>query len=323
MRLLDSRHFKSIMLVLLTLLSAFAVGYGISFVANTNSKLPNDVLEQVGQMTQPARRTAVLGVSDSAPDDDTATAIADVAVVPATENVATTAVAEAPTMATPPAVADGSIGSADTSSAPATSMPALLPTASPTITSTIAANVRIVADTFDDPAGGWISDTDTTSSAGYVGGSYRLAINGQQSLGVSQALPNVESYRVTANVTIRSGNAGLVFLSAKPATFYRFLISADGRFGVHVVQQDPNAGVLIVPWTASSAIQRGFGLTNRLVFDRRGTNVRIYANDEPLMDLTIPPGNFTSQYGFALMSDDGVAEALFDNLVVERLPPQP
>lgn len=179
-----------------------------------------------------------------------------------------------------------------------------------------------ISDSFDSSASGWLVRTTTRSSAGYQDGRYRLTLSGQTDLGVSTAL-HADEYRLSADVSIQAGSAGLVFLAAEPTTFYRLLISGDGTYAIQSRQQDALSPLNLVGWTESTALRRGPDATNRLRVERTGELVRCFANDRLLAELTLSDGSFTAQYGFALSDATGQGEATFDNLVAEYRAAQP
>lgn len=181
---------------------------------------------------------------------------------------------------------------------------------------------RFIEDTFDSPGSGWLVRDTPTASAGYVDGRYRLQLKGQPELAFSSVLRE-ENHRISIDVTVQEGAAGLIFLSAEPATFYRFIITNQGQYAVQVQQQDRGITSDIIEWTTTEALQQGPDATNRLVIERNANLVRCFINDQLIAELTIEPGPFTSQYGFTLTSQTGQGEALFDNLLGERFVTQP
>lgn len=176
----------------------------------------------------------------------------------------------------------------------------------------------LIADAFDAPTGAWPVRAQATWSTSYESGRYQLQINGQPTGSVSVALPE-QNYRLSVDIAITQGEGGLVFLAEEPTTFYRLLIRPNGTYALQ--QFNTTSTTNLVDWTASAALQRGAG-DNRLRIERVGDVVRFFANDDPiaLIEWTLPLGNITNHYGFAVASPNGDAVATFDNLRVERLP---
>jgi hypothetical protein len=269
------------MLIGLLLLSGFVVIYTTLFVATGDVAKPGAALNQspAAVPTAAPRKTAVLGVTDGS-DEST--------VLP-------------------------SPNSADRQQSPVAA------TGDAQVTTTATATKPLFADSFTDLQSGWPEHSSTTSQAVYEGGQYKLIARGESSVGISLALPDIEYYRFSADVAVDQGEAGLVFLAEAPATFYRFVITTDGRFAVYVVGQAADDLTVLVEPTGSAALHQGASAINRLQVERKGANVRLYANDQPLIDLEVPTEAFVGQYGFALMPEDGHGQAVFDNLVGEQL----
>jgi hypothetical protein len=179
--------------------------------------------------------------------------------------------------------------------------------------------MRFVDETFTSPASGWPTRTTATSSIQYADGRYQLTLNGQTDVGVSTAFSSI-NYRLSVDVVVMQGRAGLVFLSAEPATFYRLVIDTEGRYAIERHQQDTGITMNVVDWTEQGALQRGAGVLNRLRAERQGSTITFFANDQPLTTFPIPQEAVTNRYGFVLTSQAQQGQALFDNLVGERLP---
>jgi hypothetical protein len=217
-------------------------------------------------------------------------------------------------------------------SAPAeTDTPASEPTATatsgPTRTPTTPAAEVFIEDDFSTTESGrplidngWpISDT-ATYSAGYVDDRYELRLNGQTYIGFSTRLP-AQNYRLSVDVAVAEGGAGIVFLAA-PQTTYRIILTPDGAYAIEraVRTSDGDSVTRIVEFTESPALQRTPGEANRLRIERRGDIVEFFANEENLTSFRIPPGDFENRYGFVITARSGQARASFDNLRGERLP---
>jgi hypothetical protein len=200
-----------------------------------------------------------------------------------------------------------------------TTVPSLTPIIEGTSTLQEPLLERFVDDTFDSAVSGWPVRETSTASAAYVDGRYQLTLNGQTTIGVSTFLPT-PNYRLSLDVTIGEGSAGIVFLSAEPTTFYHFVVSTDGAYAIQMLDQVTNRLSNVVDWTQTAVVQRGAGATNRLRVERRGPQVTFFVNDQLLTEFPIPPGQVTNQYGFALTSPTAQGQASLDNLVGERLP---
>jgi hypothetical protein len=180
-----------------------------------------------------------------------------------------------------------------------------------------------IQDSFDAPANGWPTGETETWSAGFVEGRYQFKLNGQTSIGFTTTTP-ADNYRLSLDLSVAQGSAGVVFLFTEPATSYRLVVSPEGTFAIE--RQEGNATTKenivtrIVDWTRSNALQKTPGATNRLMIERQGQRVYFTANDQPLSEFSVPPGPFVNRYGFVLTSRNGQGEASFDNLLGQRLP---
>lgn len=295
------RHLPQIFAVLLLLAAATIAGYGVAAVVS--SALASGRLARQPGVAQapPERKTAVLGVEDSAGAEPLPTDAAPIVAAPA-----------------PPAETQTAEPTGTITAAPApTSVPtptADSPTASVPPAPLMA--VQVISDTFDSVESGWIQRQSPTWSAAYRDGRYALTTTGQQAMNVASSLDS-PNYRVTVDVSVERGSGGIVFLAAKPAVFYRFVISTEGSYAI---QRQEGAQVTnVVDWTQSDTLQRPSGTTYRVRVERRGDRVQCIVNDEPLLIWNTPSGDTIGQYGLAVASRDGQSTAEFDNLIVERL----
>lgn len=122
------------------------------------------------------------------------------------------------------------------------------------------------------------------------------------------------NYRTSIDLSLAQGEAGVVFLAAEPATFYRVMINTEGAYAIQSVRNDEVRNV--VDWTTSPALN---GTTNRLRIERQSNTVQFSANDQALTTFTVPDSPANNQIGVALTSETDQGEATFSNLVVEEL----
>ncbi|MBV9791098.1 MAG: hypothetical protein JOZ51_23080 [Chloroflexi bacterium] len=212
---------------------------------------------------------------------------------------------------------------AETPEATTAPTPSSTPAPTPTTQSTPQPQQTVfINETFEGEDAGWPNGETETWSAGFVDGRYRLRLNGQTSIGFTTPI-SVDNYRLSVDLAVAQGGAGLVFLFTEPATSYRIIVS-EGAFAVE--RQEGNATTQenivtkIVDWTESPALQKDAGAVNRLTIERQGEKVYFLANDQPLSEFAVPPGPFVNRYGFVLTSRTGQGEATFDNLRGEELP---
>jgi hypothetical protein len=283
-----------VILILGALSSAILTGFGIATLTKGSTPVAPDQrltassANMVAAPTAtPERQTRVLGASDTL--DFPATAASN----------------------TPAPVLDIGTATADTldPDAAASAFPPFSRFPQPTIT-------PLIEDSFSAATSGWIVRDTPTWSAAYTDGQYQLALHGQNNLNLSSSIPAAD-YRLSVDVTVAQGGAGVVFLAAKPATFYRLMINVDDAYALQLQRQDEV--IDIIPWTASPALRGTANVAQRLHVERRGATVQVFVNDQPLLDWSVPSGDTVNQYGFAVTAQQGAARATFDNLIVEPL----
>lgn len=298
---------RRLVLILCALGTAVLTGFGIASLTNGSTPAtPVHLPAGSSTIIAPAptatigRRTLVRGESDTSATLESAPIPEDAA------SAAGTSSSGAPSAASAPGTAPGT-GRLDTSAAtPASPRASSFPldTAEP-----------LVQDSFGSSASGWIVRDAATWSAAYTEGQYQLALHGQNNLNLSSSIP-AGDYQLSVDVAVTQGGAGVVFLAAKPATFYRIMINVDGLYALQL--QRENDVLDIIPWTASDSLRRPAGAAQRLHIERRGTTMQVFANDQVLLRWSIPAGDTVNQYGFAITAQQGAALARFDNLVVEQ-----
>lgn len=296
---------RRLVLILCALGTAVLTGFGIASLTNGSTPAtPLHLPAGSSTITVPAqtatieRRTLVRGESDTSGTPESTPIPEDAAGAAGTSSSnAPSAASEAST--TPAA---GGLDGTAAASSRASSFPP--DTAAP-----------LVDDSFSSSASGWIVRDAATWSAAYTEGQYQLALHGQNNLNLSSSIP-ARDYQLSVDVAVTQGGAGVVFLAAKPATFYRIMINGDGFYALQLQRQ--NDVLDIIPWTASDSLRRQVGVAQRLHIERRGTTIQVFANDQVLLRWSIPAGDTVNQYGFAITAQQGAALAKFDNLVVEQ-----
>ncbi len=203
-----------------------------------------------------------------------------------------------------------------------TATPALVPTTTPTNTPTALPDdsTIFIRDDFSTTVYGWPQEETDTWSAGYEDGQYVLRLYGRTSVGFTTALP-ADNYRLSVDIAVAQGGAGLVFLFAEPRTTYRFVITPDGAYSIErsVQQQQESVVTKVIDWMPHPALTRD-GSVNRLQIERRGNQIRFLAGGEEITTFAVPEGETVNRYGFVITARSGEAEARFDNLLGERLP---
>lgn len=175
----------------------------------------------------------------------------------------------------------------------------------------------IVSDSFDDPNSGWLSRTQETWSVRYVNGHYEMTLSGRPYLGMSTAFAE-HDYRLSADITLLEGRAGLIFLSTAPATFYRLMFASDGSYAVEAQTQGA-VPIIVMGGTTHPALEVGVGARNYITIERHGATIQFFVNDQLLADFAVPDGDTRNHYGFAVASPSGRAKVLINSIVGEQL----
>ncbi len=288
-----SKQWSGLVIALLAVVIAMAAGFGVAMLATTVIKQPTVEIS--------AAPTAIAPTSIT--DIETATAIVDS--VPTAGSFIGTEPSIATAVSTP--TASAAVVGETPASAGEQEQPII-------DTDSDVRQAIFAEDTFSSSSSGWPVHATDTWSAQYVDGRYQLTLKGKPTIGFSFPLPT-DQYRLGVDVGVRGGSAGIVFLFAEPSTFYQLVIDEQNRYAVQRVDGDVVTN--LVDWTPSESI--GPSAENRLRVRREGTLVHFFANEELLTDFVVPPGEVVNRYGFVLSSQNGEAEATFDNLVGQRL----
>lgn len=305
--------------IAIVVLILFVVSLGAVLIASSTGANRGSARTLVNATAAPyepvATATSVTGIAAATGATPPATATTPPATITAS-STATASPTATTISSTPTATATATAALAATSAATVSSTATPVPTGA--VAAGTAKSVTFVEDHFDSPNSGWPNRDRQTWSAGYAGGRYQITLRGQPTAGVSTVFA-ADNYRLSADVAVDSGAAGLVFGSVAPATFYRIIIRPDGSFALQRQRQGDDTAVNFVGWTRSPALRPGPGAHNLLRIERRGAALTFYANDQQLARWSIPSPQFNNQYGFALAEPGGTGHATFDDLIGVRL----
>jgi hypothetical protein len=177
------------------------------------------------------------------------------------------------------------------------------------------------SETFEKPSN-WPANQDQGWASGYQEGHYFLKLDGQQTISYRVPLESTE-FRISAEVRVNDGYAGLVFLSGESNDLYRFQVDNAGRY--RLARRQGADITALIDWTAAAALKSGSEEVNQIEVWRVENEVLLYANQTKLATYTLPAGaNLQPLVGLTLdaLARDQVAQAFFDNLVV-RIPVVP
>jgi hypothetical protein len=176
-------------------------------------------------------------------------------------------------------------------------------------------------ETFDS-ASSWPAQEQPGWGSGYEGGRYWLKLDGQQT--VSYRIPlDATEFRISADVQVRGGYAGLLFLASAPDILYRFQIDSAGRY--RLARRQGGDVTALIDWTAADALKPGSDAVNQIEVRRVEDDITLFANDTRLATYPLPAGTqFQTIVGMTLdaIARDTATMAYFDNLVV-RVPEVP
>ncbi|HEX5690284.1 MAG TPA: hypothetical protein VFX76_09800, partial [Roseiflexaceae bacterium] len=173
-------------------------------------------------------------------------------------------------------------------------------------------------ETFDEVST-WPAKAEAGWASGYTDGRYWLRLSGQQTISYRVPIDGKE-FRITVDVQVKNGYAGLVFLASEAGELYRFQVDGAGKY--RLGKRQGSTFTPLIDWTASPALKPGTDAVNQIEIRRVQDELQLYANNTLLTTTPVPSDTtLSAQVGMTLdaLARDQVAEAFFDNLVV-RLP---
>lgn len=178
----------------------------------------------------------------------------------------------------------------------------------------IAAGEVFVEDNFDSPASGWPVRTTGEWQANYVDGKYETRLTGDKPAGVAYPMKG-QDYRISVDVEVEAGAAGMVFLYKEPSSYYWAGVAADGSFGIERI--DGETVTTVAQWKLEPSIPRD-GKPVRITIERQGKLIMVIVGNAHLAHLPAPSGTWENRYGFVASPRDGLAVVRFDNLYGQR-----
>jgi hypothetical protein len=197
-----------------------------------------------------------------------------------------------------------------------------LPPPTPTPELAVEQGPLLFADQFTSGGpGGWANAQGFGWSVSYVNDQYRVTASaGSGHIWSYRTAFQVQgAYSLGADVRVLSGDAGLIMYYVNEQNYLAFFINpASGRY---ILEQRVGGTARILADEQSAAIQQGPDAFNRLVAHLQGNQVRLFINNQPVLQPTTVEGSTpTNVYGVvAYARDVGTAEAFFDNLEIHAL----
>jgi hypothetical protein len=181
-------------------------------------------------------------------------------------------------------------------------------------------------ENFDDPGSGWSTFDGDETAVSYEDGGYRMTINRTEYMVWGNPEPALDFADLLIEVDVRQvegpldNNFGVLVRyleDDEQHSYYWFQISADGFYSVDFKLEDE--WIPLVGWEASTAINTGLGITNRIRVECSGGQFSFYTNDVHLVDVsdgTIGSGSIG--LGAGTFEEPGVV-VQFDDLRVYEL----
>jgi len=180
----------------------------------------------------------------------------------------------------------------------------------------------IAEEQFDRPSEHFPAGQRSSWSNTYEDGRYHTQVHGRAGISYS-ALPAQHDFRLSADVQIERGQAGLSYLVEESNDIYRFLIDTQGRYRLEL--QQSGVSVTLIDWTAGAALRQGAPAANRIEVRRLGDGLDLYANDTLLTTYHLPSESTSgsARIGLALDASPGTdsGSAWFDNVLVYATKP--
>jgi hypothetical protein len=179
----------------------------------------------------------------------------------------------------------------------------------------------LLIDSFDDNANNWDLFDENGNSAQIENRGMVMKVKDAESvyrIWPQMAISNVD---MTFDVTVQEGTQANVSFGAacryvNNDNHYSFLVDGDGYYTLK--KKVNGTAETLIDWTASTAIQPGVGVTNRIRVVCSGSTLELYANDQLVVssqDTSLTAGGFALQAGrFAV--DDKPVKVTFDNVEV-------
>lgn len=176
-------------------------------------------------------------------------------------------------------------------------------------------------DSFSDPSSGWSRVTAAAGVSDYLDGVYRILVNepnvdiwSKPGLKFGDVRIEVDAFKVGGD---RDNRFGILCRAVDDNSFYTFIISSDGYYGIGMINDDAYQLIGMEALQPTDAIQVGSAM-NHLRADCIGDTLTLYVNGVQLAqvkDATFTAGDVGLVAGtYAAPGTD----IRFDNFVVYR-----
>ena len=174
-------------------------------------------------------------------------------------------------------------------------------------------------DDFSDPSSGWNRVTAANGETDYADGAYRIFVNepdmdiwAKPGLDFTDVRVEVDALKVGGD---RNNRFGIICRVTEPNTFYTFIISSDGYYGIGKIKGQVYQLIGMDALQPTDVILKGSAL-NHIRADCVGDRLTLYVNGHKLAE--VQDNEFTSgDVGLiAGTYDTSGTDIRFDNFVV-------
>ncbi len=192
------------------------------------------------------------------------------------------------------------------------------------IESTLAADEALFLDRFDPSTlGNWYIESDDLGGSTIENESMIIRTNSPYTIQFSTLRePLFDDFKLQVDVAILDGSKGasygVLFRMNDQNEFYRFDITADGRFMVEKANADGSWTRFLNDWKRAESIQLGQDTWNSLRVDAVGPEISFYVNSilvHKITDEALSSGQIGLDIG---AFDQPSASAVFDNLIIHN-----
>jgi hypothetical protein len=176
-------------------------------------------------------------------------------------------------------------------------------------------------DDFSDPASGWNRVTADRGQSDYADGAYRIFVD-EKNVDIwslaghkyGDVRLEVDAYKVGGE---RDNRFGLICRAAGPDSFYAFIVSSDGYYGIGKIKGQEYHLIGMDALQPSDAIHLGSAL-NSLRADCIGDRLTLYVNGKKLAEVTDSEFAFGDVGLIAGTYDTAGTDIRFDNFTATQ-----
>lgn len=212
-----------------------------------------------------------------------------------------------------------------TASAAQPAAPTLTPIATESgsdLTPVSAEDSPLFQDDFSSPGGAWLNGEKDGLQGAFIDGAYELRTTRDGMLAAVSAGPSFGDVRVEVDATLLGDIPALqafgpVCRMQDPANYYRFMIGADGYYGIYKIVNGERV-ILSDRNQQPGSVRSGAGQLNHIAADCSGSLLTLTVNDEVLLQVT--DSAFASgEIGLAVSAAEPGLTVRFDNFIARAV----